>query len=619
MRLPVALIALFALSGTLHAEEIIRSHGFSDLGELAHEAGMPHLPYANPDAPKGGEISLAAQGTFDSFNPYTRKGIAGAQASMPFERLMISAPLLPTQAMIADDPYGSYCLLCESIEYPESQDWVVFNLHPEARFSDGSPLTAEDVVFTTELFLEQGLPSYREAVRQLYESVEALDDTRVKFTFKEGVPRKGLIGQAGSTPVLPKTWFEATGARLDESTLDFAPGSGPYRLVDYEVNRHIVWERNPDYWGADLPINRGRHNFDRIRIEYFADSSAAFEAFKAGVFTFRQELSSQKWATAYDFPALNRGWVLREQLPNGNIPLATGFTFNLRRPVFQDVRVREAIGLMYNFTWTNETLQHGLFRQRESFWHGSDLAATGVPEGRELEYLREVADLIDPALLTDPVVMPHQSGPRQLDRANLRRASALLDEAGWTTGPNGLRRKDGQLLEIELLHYAPEWDRILQPFVQNLERLGISITYNRVDPTQYQNRRMTFDYDLIYDYYRTGFEEGQGFLQWFGCADAAGSIFNPAGFCHPAVDILGKRIHEAETLEDMQAAVRAADRIMRAEHFLIPAHYLGAHWVAHYDIFGHPDPLPPLSPGYLDLWWYDAGKAEDLEARGAFQ
>lgn len=610
MILRAVLAALLSLAAPVSAQQVIRAHGFSDFGALAHGPDMDHLPYVNPDAPKGGEISQWTQGTFDSLNPYSRKGRAGALAQMPFESLMES---------VADDPYGSYCLLCESLEYPESQDWVIFHLHPEARFSDGSPLTAQDVVFTVNLFLEQGLPSFREGVARLYESVEALDETRVKFTFREGIPRKGLISQAGASIVFPQAWFEETGARLDESRLEFAPGSGPYRLAGYDINRRITWARNPDYWGADLPINRGRHNFDTIRVEYFADTNAAFEAFKAGAYTFRAESSSLQWATAYDFPALDKGWVIRAELPDGTIPAATGFTFNLRRPLFQDARVREALGLMYNFTWTNETLQYGLFRQRESFWQGSDLAATGVPEGRELDYLRQVSDLIDPALLTDPVVMPHESGARQLDRANLRRASALLDDAGWLAGPDGVRMKDGQRLEVEILHYSPTFDRIITPYVQNLERLGVAARYERVDPSQYTTRTRDFDYDIIYDFYRNGFEEGQGFAQKYGCTEAAVSLFNPAGFCHPAVDVLAEAILTADTLADMQAAVRAADRIMRAERFIVPAWYNGAHWIAHYDIFGHPQTLPPLDIGALDFWWFDAEKAEALAQAGAFQ
>ncbi|PIE09497.1 MAG: ABC transporter substrate-binding protein [Rhodobacterales bacterium] len=607
---PAVLAALLSAVTPAWADAVLTSHGFTDLGDLAHGPDMTHLPYVNPEAPKGGEISLWMQGTFDTLNPYSRKGRAAALASAPFESLMTA---------VADDPYGAYCLLCSHIEYPESQDWVIFHLRPEARFSDGTPLTAEDVVFTVDLFLEQGLPSFREGVKKLYESVEALDATRVKFTFKDGIPRKGLISQAGSSVVFPKAWFDETGARLDETTLQFAPGSGPYKLGSYDINRQIVWERNPDYWGADLPISVGRYNFDSIRIEYFADSNAAFEAFKSGAYTFRQENSSLQWATAYNFPALDKDWVVLDQPANGIMPAATGFTFNLRRPLFQDKRVRQALGLMYNFTWTNETLQYGLFAQRDSFWQNSDLAAKGVPEGRELEYLESVADLIDPALLTDSVVMPHDSGARQLDRGNLRTASALLDEAGWIAGDDGIRRKDGQVLEVELLHYSPNFDRIINPYVQNLERLGVKAIYNRVDPSQYTTRTRDFDYDITFDFYRNGFEEGQGFAQKYGCEDAEVSLFNPAGFCHPAIDKLSVAILEAESLEDMQAAVRAADRIMRAEYFIVPVWYNDKYWLAYYDMFGRPEELPPLALGETDFWWFDADKAEALKAAGAFQ
>lgn len=598
------------LAASAASAESITSHGFSDFGSLKYGADFAHLDYVNPQAPKGGEISLWTQGTYDSMNPYSRKGRAVALASMPFETLMTA---------VADDPYGAYCLLCDHIEYPESQDWVIFHLHPQAAFSDGTPLTAQDVVFTVDLFLEQGLPSFREAVKKLYKSVEALDDHRVKFTFQDDVPRKGLISQAGASPVFPKAWFEATGTRLDDSTFDFAPGSSPYRLGSYEASRRVIWERNPDYWGNDLPINIGRNNFDSIRVEYFADSSAAFEAFKSGVYNFRQENSSLQWATAYEFPAIEKGWVVQDTPANGKIPTATGFVFNLRKPLFQDKRVRQALGLMYNFTWTNETLQYGLFAQRESFWQNSDLAAKGVPEGRELEYLQSVADLIDPALLTEPVTMPHASGARQIDRGNLRRASALLDEAGWTAGNDGIRRKDGKVLEVEFLSDSPSFDRIIVPYIENLKRLGVDARYERVDPSQYTTRTRDFDYDMLWDYYRNGFEEGQGLMQRYGCEDAATSLFNGAGFCHPAVDKLADAVLHAETLEDMQAGVRAIDRIMRDAYFIVPIWYLDQYWLAYYDMFGHPDPLPPLSMGNTDFWWIDADKAEALKAAGAFQ
>ena len=607
----VGLCMIFAVlwATTALAEETIKSHGYSTFGEFKYEPGFEHLDYVNPDAPKGGEISIWAQGTFDSFNPYSSKGRAGVLSTIGYESLLVGT---------ADEISAEYCLLCERVEYPESEDWVIFHMRKDAKFSDGTPVTAHDVVFSHYLLLEQGLPSYAAAVKLLIPTAEALDDYTVKFTFAPDVPRKNLINQAGGVPVWSKAWYEETGTRLDETTLEISPGSGPYVLDSYDINRRIVYKRNPDYWGKDLPLNVGRNNFDTIRVEYFADSQAAMEAFKAGEYTFRQETSSLSWATAYDFPAAEKGWVKLEELEDGTLPGATGFVFNLRREKFQDPRVREALGLMYNFTWTNESLQYGLFQQRESFWQGSELEAKGVPEGVELALLESVKNLIDPAILTEPVVVPHSSGDRQMDRGNLRRASALLEEAGWIVGDDGVRRKNGEKLELEFLGVSPTLDRIVMPYIENLKQLGVAARYNRVDPSQYTTRERAFDWDMILDGYTVGLEEGIGLGQRFG-SDGLNDSFNIAGYSSDAVDQLIKVVVDAESYDEMATAVRAIDRIMRTERFIVPTWYLGKHWVAYYDMFEHPEEMPPYSLGHLDFWWFNADKAAELKAVGALR
>ncbi|MFV0360057.1 extracellular solute-binding protein [Tropicimonas sp.] len=614
MRPVLAGVLIAAVAGQAQAapDDIVTSYGFSTYAEsgMKYPEGFAHLDYVNPDAPKGGEISVWAQGTFDSMNPFTRKGRAGNLSSIPYERLLSD---------VADDAYGAYCLLCETLEYPESQDWVIFTLRPEARFADGTPVTAGDVVFTVDLFLEQGLPSFAQAVKQLYEKVEALDERRVKFTFRQGVPRKGLISQAGATIVFPKHWFDETGARLDESRMEIPPGSGPYQLDSYDVNRRITYARNPDYWGWDLPINRGRFNFDRIRVEYFADANAAMEAFKAGVYTFREETSSLQWATAYEFPAAEKGWVRVTTLPDGNIPASTGFVFNLRRDKFADPRLREALSLMYNSEWTNETLQYGLFEQRSSYWENSDLAAQGIPEGAELALLQSLGDAIAPEILTGPAVLAHESGSRQMDRGNLRRASELLEQAGWIVGDDGMLRKDGKTLDIEFLAYNPSFDRIIQPYVSNLQRLGVNAVYNRVDPAQYTNLERDHQFDMVYDGYQNGPEEALGISQRFGSEDAEYSLFNPAGYSSEAVDTLIERLIDARTLDEMKIAIRAIDRVLRQARLMVPTWYKANYWIAYWDMFGHPETLPPYSLGQLDFWWYDAEKAGALRAAGALR
>lgn len=587
---------------------------FSDWGDAKYAGSIEHLDYVNPDAPKGGEISLGLVGTFDSMNPFaTTSGTPAALSSTMYERLMVSTADEYTQP--------SYCLLCESIEYPESQDWVIFNLRKDVTFSDGSPMTAEDVVFSHDKFIAEGTPSWRVGVKAMIEKAEVLDPYTVKYTFQPDIPRKGLIEQAGATLVFQKKWFETSGARLDEKRNETSPGTGAYTLAGFKAGEWVEYSRNPEYWGASHPLKVGRENYDTIRVEYFGDTIAAFEAFKTGEITFRQESSSLQWATGYDFPALEEGWVTKSSLPNGTMPPAYGILFNLRREKLQDRNVRRALGLMFNFTWTNDTLQYGLFSQRESFWNAGTLSATGVATGKELEYLEGVKDLIPVEILTDPVTLAHTSGNRSLDRKNLRKALGLMEEAGYVPGDDGkLRNEAGESLDIEFLQYSPNFDRIIVPYVENLQALGVNAVYNRVDANQYQARKQSFDYDVIYDGYVNSFEEDSSFDQKFG-SRGVDDVFNPAGYMSPAIDVLGDEVLKAQTYEDMAAVVRAADRIMRYDYFVVPAWFGADYWVAHYDMYEHPptNQFPPLALGYLDFWWYNADKAAALKAVGALK
>jgi microcin C transport system substrate-binding protein len=478
------------------------------------------------------------------------------------------------------------------------------------------------VVFSHNLFLEQGLKSYADAVKRRVLSAEALDDHTVKFTFAEGISRRSLIDQVGGTPVFPRKWYEDTGARLDEPRLDAAPGSGPYQVKSYDVNRNIVYERNPDYWGWHLPINKGRHNFDRIRIEYFADDNAAFEAFKAGIYTFRPEGNSKTWATGYDFPAANRGHVIKAELPDGLPPTPSGFVFNLGREKLQDKRVRQAIALGFNFEWTNSSLQYDLFKQRHSFVQDTPLEATGAPVGAELELLQSLGDLVPEEMLTAPVVMAHTSnGERLNDRRNLRAAMQLLDEAGWAVGGDGKRRNAaGDVLKIEIPISASgsaTMSAVVESFVSNLQLMGIDAKFDKIDAAQYTARERDRDYDLIFDSYVAFLEAGTGLHQRYGSKEAAFSLFNPAGLASPMVDAIIDRALESGSKGEQDVALTALDRALRYEFFMIPTWYLDRSWVAYWDMYAYPEPLPPYATGVLDFWWYDADKAQALKDAGA--
>ncbi|QGX99479.1 ABC transporter substrate-binding protein [Roseovarius faecimaris] len=618
----LSLAALWA-SLALAQDKIIKSHGYSYFGDLTYPADYTHFDYVNPDAPKGGEIALYAPGTFDSMNPYSRKGRAGRYSWMVYESLLGEMPA--SGGGVPADVYGEgYGLLAESLEYDEGKTWVIFNMRPEAKFADGTPVTAHDVVFSHNLFLEQGLKSYAEAVKRRVLSAEALDDHRVKFTFAEGISRRSLIDQVGGTPVFPKKWYEETGARLDEPRLDAAVGSGPYQVYSVDVNRRIVYERNPDYWGWHLPINKGRHNFDMIRIEYFADDSAAFEAFKAGEYTFRAESNSKQWATGYDFPALKDGWVVKKALPDGTPPTPTGIVFNLGRETLKDVRVRKALALAYNFEWTNESLQFGLFKQRHSFVQDSPLEAKGVPEGAELELLKSLGDVIPPEMLSEEAVMAHSSKPERLnDRRNLRKAMKLLDEAGWTVGDDGLRRNAaGEVLTIDfpiISSGAATLGAVVESYIGNLQKMGVDASYEKVDPSQYTLRNRERDYDLVFDNYRPFLEAGTGLHQMYGSKEAAFSLFNPAGLASPMVDAIIDASLETTTREDQDAALMALDRALRYERFMIPTWYNPEYWVAYWDMYEHPEELPRYALGVLDFWWYNEEKAAKLKEAGALR
>ncbi|NUB44715.1 ABC transporter substrate-binding protein [Fertoebacter nigrum] len=608
-------LATFATLARAQDPAVIVAHGISTFGELKYPADFPHLDYVNPDAPKGGEISQWAFGGFDSMNPYSVKGRAGALSSVMYEPILTGT---------SDEIGASYCLLCETLEYPEDRSWVIFNLRPEARFSDGSPLTAEDVVFSYETFLAKGLTDFRTVFATEVEGAEILGPHRVKFTFKTGIPTRDLPQSVGGLPVLSKAHYEANNRDLEEASLEPFLGSGAYLLDRMNVGQTLVYKRNPDYWGRDLPISKGTGNFDTIRIEYYADYNAAFEGFKAGSYTFRNEASSISWATGYDFPAVTNGQVLKVELPNGSKATGQGFLFNLRREKFADPRVREAIGLMFNFEWSNATLFYGIYDRVDSFWDNSYLEAMGPTPPEEAALLQSLVDegLLPASILTDEPVGAPMSGERQLDRGNLRRASALLDEAGWAVGSDGMRRNAaGQTLRVEFLNDSQSFDRILNPFVENLRALGVDALMTRVDNAQMEDRTRPpkYDFDITTGFARTSYISGSELKQFYGSATADVSSFNMMGLKSPAVDRMTEVVLAADSNDALTVATKAMDRVLRAERFWVPGWNKNTHTVAYYDMFEHPETLPPYALGEMDFWWFNPEKADALKAAGVLR
>lgn len=617
----LSILALSALSAVAEDQKIIKSHGYSFFGDLSYPEDYTHFNYVNPDAPKGGEISIALAGTFDSMNPYTRNGRASALSTVMYESLL-GQVLAGAGSLPADNINEDYGLLAHTVEYPEDKSWVIFHMRPEATFSNGSPVTAHDVAFSHNLLLDQGLKSYADAVRARIPTVEVLDDHKIKFYFADGISRRSLIDQVGSVPVWSKAWYEETGARLDEPRMDVSPGSGPYMIKEVEANRRVVFERNPDYWGWDLAINKGRHNFDIIRLEYFADATAAFEAFKAGEVTYRTESDPKLWASSYDFPAVQRDWVKLEEISDGAPPAMSGIVFNLGSESLKDKRVRQGIAQLFNFDWTNKSLLFDLYAQQRSFSNGTHLEATGTPEGDELQFLESLGDVVPQEVLSAEPWVPHESNPdRLVNRKNKRTALKLFEEAGYSVGDDGvLRSAQGERLTLNfLLNSAgsPTDRAVAENFVSALKDAGVDAKLEAVDSAQYTDRERNRDYDLVFDGYPSLLGTGTGLAQRFGSEAAEFSLFNPAGLASPMVDQIIAKSLLTESQEEEDMTIRALDRALRYEFFLIPDGFAPNHWVAYWDQYAHPADMPPFALGTLDFWWYDAEKAQKLQDAGA--
>ncbi len=608
---------LCAFAARAQDQTVVVSHGISTFGKLKYTADFPHLDYVNPDAPKGGEISEWRPGTFDSLNPYSVKGVGEAYAGIAYENILTGT---------ADEIGSAYCFMCETMEYPLDRSWVIFNLRKDVKFSDGSPMTGEDVIFSYNLFREKGIAEYRSVANEKYLSAELLDPYRVKFTFSPGTNFRDMPAQAGSLTVISKAYYEANKQDLEESSLKPFLGTGAYLLDTMNVGQQVVYKRNPDYWAQNLPLGIGRNNFDRVRVEYFADDTAALEAFKSGVYTFRNENSSKNWATAYDFANITNGSVVKTELPNGSIASGQAFLFNLRREKFQDPRVREAIGLMFNFEWSNQTLFYGLYARINSIWENTAMAAVGPATPGEAAILQPLIDegLLAATILTDePIIGSVSTADKALDRGNLRKASALLDEAGWMVGDDGMRRNaKGETLKVEFIEDSPTFERVISPYVENLRALGVDASLNLIDAAQLSQRTdpPNFDFDMIVgNAVNGGYEPGGELKQGYASVTVDNSTRNRAGVSDPAVDKLLNLVEGAKTREELDVTVRALDRVLRTLKFWVPQWYKNTHTVAYYDQFEHPATLPPYALGELDFWWFNAEKADKLKAAGVLK
>ncbi|WP_176717461.1 extracellular solute-binding protein [Pseudomonas defluvii] len=598
---PLLLSISLALSFPAGAT-IIESHGYAQFGTLKYPAKFTHFDWVNPQAPKGGTLRAMAFGTFDTLNPYTFKGSSPVTTpnfpqygvSELNETLMVGTGQYDPSG---DEPTSSYGLIARSVEYSEDRSWVVFNLRPEARFHDGAPITATDVAFSYRTLLKEGHPLYRTNLQEV-QRVDILSPQRIRFVFKRaGNPL--LILRLGEMPVLPQHYWKTR----DFKATTFEPplGSGPYRIVQVQPGRSLVFERVSNYWGKDLAVNRGKYNFDRVEFEFYRDSDVAFEAFKAGEFDIYIEHQAKNWANGYTFPAVRRGEVIKAQIPH-QIPTQTqGLFMNSRRATFADTRVRQALGLMLDFEWTNRTLFSSAYQRATSFYPNSEFSATGLPVGQEWLILSPYRNQLPPELFTQPFKVSSTEG-RGIGRDTLRQALTLLNQAGWKLSGQRLLNAKGQRLKLEILLVNPNLERILQPYVENLASIGIDARLRTVDRAQYKQRLDQFDFDMILMTLNQTLSPGLEQWQYFHSSQAAvkGSK-NYAGVKDPVVDHLLEVLLAAKSRDEQVAATRALDRVLLWQHYMIPNWYLNNHRLAYRNRFAFVA-TPPYTLG-LNSWW----------------
>jgi len=591
--------------------KVTKSHGISTFGELKYPPDFKHWEYVNPNAPQGGTISFlgtGASGTYDSLNPFILKGEPAQGLGLMYSSLLTGS---------SDEPDSAYGYIAETLEYPENRQWVIFNMRSEATFSDGHPITAEDVVFSYEILMKKGHPVYKIIYKDI-ENVEALETHRVKFTFRDGVNTRDLPASAGGIPILAKHYYKDRD--FGESTIDVPVSSGGYTAVDIKPGRSIKYCKIENYWAKNLPHNRGSGNFNCYLYEYFTDRTVALEAFKAGEFLFHEEFSSKNWANSYKFPAIDKGYVIKESIPDSRPSGTQGFWINMRKEKFLDPRVRQAIGMMFNFEWSNKTLFFGLYERTDSFWENSDMQAKGIPQGAELALLEEYRDQLPAAIFDEPAFTPNKSRARQADRNAIRAAGKLLDEAGWTV-MNGKRANDkGEILALTVVDDSPSFERVINPYVENLKRLGVEAKFELIDSAQMQQRQENFDYDLMPGRLVMSLSPGEELATMLGSqgAKTPGSS-NFSGLSDPVVDALIIKIAQAVSREEMKVAVRALDRVLRSMHIWVPNWYKGSHNIAYWDVFGRPETKPLFSRGVIGTWWLKQEKLEALRTKGALR
>jgi microcin C transport system substrate-binding protein len=589
------------------AQDKTWQHGLSLFGDLKYPAGFKQFDYVNAKAPTGGVARQIALGTFDNFNTVVGgvKGSLAAGVDTIYETLSVSS---------LDEVSSGYCLLADGVSFPPDFSSATYRLRAAAKWHDGTPVTPEDVIFSLDAFRKYSpqLSAYYRHVAK----AEKTGDREVTFTF-DGPGNRELPQIIGELTVLPKHWWEGTDKdgkqrNIGETTLEPPLGSGPYRIKDFSAGRNVVYERVEDHWGRGLNVNIGSNNFDELHYEYFRDTTVALEAFKADTIDWRTENSAKNWATAYDFPAVSDKRVVLEEFPIRNIGMMQAFAFNIRREIFQDPRVRLAFNYAFNFEEMNKQIFFGQYHRITSFFEGTELAATGLPTGKELELLETVRDKVPPEVFKKPYGNPVNGTPEEV-RDNLREAVRLLQQAGYEVRDQQLvNTKTGAQFTVEFLAEDPSFERVFLFYKPSLDRLGMNVTVRHVDEAQYENRLRTWDFDIITSAWGESLSPGNEQRGYWGsqAADEAGS-YNLIGIKNPAVDAMIEQVIFAKNRADLEAATKALDRILLWNFYVVPQWTYGRVRTARWDRFGHPDPMPKYGrAAFPTVWWWDDDKAK---------
>jgi microcin C transport system substrate-binding protein len=600
--LATAIAFTAALATSAQARDPSKSHGLSAFGNLKYSSNFKHFDYVKPDSPKGGVIRLAGIDSFDNLNPYILKGVPVAGIGLIHATLMERAN---------DEPDALYGLVAESVSVASDKSAITFDLRPTAKFSDGSPITANDVVFTFQTLVKKGHPRYR-FIFSGVANVKALSEHRVKFTFNT-TNNRDLPLQIAGLPVLSKSYYDKV--PFDKTTMTAPPGAGPYRVAKIDPGRFVLYQRITNHWAEQLPVMRGRYNFDMVRFDYFRDRDIAFQAFFSKSYDFREEFTSRSWATQYDDKLpIKDGRIIRATLPDATPSGVQAFFFNMRREKFKDRRVRAALDLAFDYEWTNKTLFYGLYDRTNSMFANSALAAEKPPTPDEIKLLEPLRGKVPPEVFSEVYQSPKTDGSGR-NRSNLRKATRLLKKAGWKIVNNKLVDKSGKPLTIEILLFESSFQRIISPYIRNLKRLGIDATIRIVDVANFQHRMQQYDFDVVVQRYvqtnTPGIEQKTYFSSKM--ADVPGSR-NLAGIKNPAIDYLIDKVIVANSRKKLVTAVHALDRVLMWNRYMVPQWYKGVHNIAYWNKFGRPSIKPKFDLGMLDTWWYSAKKAAMIEA-----